>query len=82
MSDRERAKKSILERVGGIENDNVLRGIIFVMGDYAVRDNADERALYIAATLEEIITCNEIESLSKIYTFAKAFAEIEAEKAV
>lgn len=82
MSNVEQAKKSIIEKLAEIENENVLRSIIFVMGDYAVSKGGDERANYITAILFSIISCEKIENLSKIYTVAKTFAEIEADKAV
>lgn len=82
MSDREQKRKSILERVRKIENDNVLRSMCFVMGDYAVSKDGEERANYIAAILLKIVSCAEIENLAKLYSCAKAFSEIEAEKAV
>lgn len=82
MSDREQVRNSIIERLAEIKNDNVLRSIILVMGDYAVSENGEERANYITAILFSIIGCTEIKSLSKIYSFAKAFEKIEAEKAV
>lgn len=82
MNDTEKARKSIIEHLAEIKNDNVLRSIILVMGDYAVSKDGDERANYITAILFSIIGCEKIENLIKIYTVAKTFAEIEAEKEV
>ena len=82
MNDTEKARKSIIEHLAEIKNDNVLRSIILVMGDYAVSKDGDERANYITAILFSIIGCEKIENLIKIYTVSQTFAEIEAEKAV
>ena len=82
MNDREQARKSIIERLAEIENDNVLRSIVLVMGDYAVSKDGEKRANYITAILFSVVSCTEIENLSKIYSVAKALEEIEAEKAV
>ena len=82
MNDTEKARKSIIEHLAEIKNDNVLRSIILVMGDYAVSKDGDERANYITAILFSIIGCEKIENLIKIYTVAQTFDEIEAEKAV
>lgn len=82
MSDRENARKSILERVQKTENDNVLRSMVFILGDYEVNKDGEERANYIAAILLKIVGCAEIKNLRNIYTVAGTLAEIEAEKAV
>lgn len=78
MNDRENARKSITEHLAEVENDNVLRSMCFVLGDFLVQDNGDERASYIASILQNIILCKELENLSKIYVVAKVYAESEA----
>lgn len=82
MNDRERARKSIIERLAEIENDDVLRSIILVMGDYVISKDGEKRANYITAILFSVVSCTEIKNLSKICLVAKAFENIEAEKAV
>lgn len=82
MSDMKNARKSILERVQKTESDNVLRSMVFVLGDYEVSENGEERANYIAAILLKIVSCTEIKNLRNIYTVAGTLAEIEAEKVV
>lgn len=76
MSDREQAKKSIVEHVGAIENDNVLRSMIFVMGDYMVSDDGAERASYIMPIIRLLVCNADYKDLECVYSFVHAlFAE-------
>lgn len=72
MSDREKAKRSIVEHVGEIENDNVLRSMIFVMGDYMVSENPDERASYLTPILYRLVTMADCKTLQSVYSFVDA----------
>ena len=82
MNDTEKARNSIMKHLTEINCDDVLRSIIFVMGDYVVCEDGEERAGYITAILRNIVSCGKTENLCKIYSVARTLAEIEADKAV
>lgn len=73
MSDREQAKKSIVEHVGAIENDNVLRSMVFVMGDYMVSDDGAERANYIMPIIRLLVCNADHKALECVYSFVSAY---------
>lgn len=73
MSDREKAKKSIAEHVGEIENDNVLRSMIFVMGDYMVSDDGEERANYIMPIIRNLVCNADRKALECVYSFVSSY---------
>lgn len=73
MSEREKAKKSIAEHVGEIENDNVLRSMIFVMGDYMVNEDGAERANYIMPIIRNLVCNADHKALECVYSFVHAF---------
>lgn len=73
MSDREQAKKSIVEHVGAIENDNVLRSMVFVMGDYMTSDDGEERASYIMLIIRLLVCNADHKALECVYSFVSAY---------
>lgn len=80
MNEREKARKNIIKHLAEMENENVLRSMCFVLGDYAVSEDGEKRANYITAILQNVILCTEIENLKEIYIVAKFCAEFETGK--
>lgn len=77
MNETKQAKDSILKHIPNIDNDDVLRSVCLVVGDYMVCENGDERANYIASILLNIVRCENFQHLSNIYVFSKAVVEKE-----
>lgn len=70
--DGEQARQRVIEKIQSLENENVLRSICFVLGDYGIDEKGEERAVYITAILAGIASTNDIELLSTIYSFTAA----------
>ena len=78
MNNRERARKSIIKHLVEIEDDDVLRSIILIMGDYKLNENGEKRARCITEILFKIISCKKLETLDKIHIVARTFAGMDA----
>lgn len=66
------ARKAIISNVVEIENENVLRSMILIMGDYKVSENADERAGYLTLILYRLVTIANCKVLRHVYSFIDA----------
>lgn len=66
------ARNSIIANVAEIENENVLRSIVLIMGDYAVNENPDERASYLTPILYRLVTMADCKTLQSVYSFVDA----------
>lgn len=75
MSGREQAKNSIIKNIPKIDNDNVLRSVVFVIGDYLVSEEKEERANYITPILYLLVNNCDLDGLKRIYSFIKAVCD-------
>lgn len=66
------ARNSIIANVKEIENENVLRSMVLVMGDYVVNENGDERASYITPILYRLVANADCSILESVYLFVDA----------
>lgn len=66
------ARDAIIANMGKIENENVLRSIVLVMGDYTVNENGDERASYITPILYRLVARADCSILESVYLFVDA----------
>lgn len=73
--DGKKARSAIIANVADIENENVLRSIFLILGDYKVRENADERADYITPILYRLVTSADCEILKKVFLFVDAICK-------
>ena len=71
------ARNAIIANVADIENENVLRSIVLIMGDYAVRERevAEERANYITPILFRLVAKADCKTLEHIFLFVDALCE-------
>ena len=69
------ARNEIIKNVAKIENENVLRSFVLIMGDYADSENADERAEYITSILYRLVTKADRKVLRSIYSFVDALCK-------
>lgn len=66
------ARNIIIANVRQIENENVLRSMVLVMGDYAVNEDGDERASYLTLILYRLATKADCSILESVYAFVDA----------
>lgn len=65
-------RNAIISNIAEIENENVLRSMILIMGDYKVNENADERAGYLTPILYRLVTMADCKILRHVYSFVDA----------
>ncbi len=66
------ARNAIAANIGEIENENVLRSIVWVIGDYLAREDGDERASYLTPILYRLVTKADCNILESVYVFVDA----------
>lgn len=69
------ARSAIIENVAGIENENVLRSIALIMGDYVVSEDGTERANYITPIIFRIVAKADLNTLEHIFLFVDAICK-------
>lgn len=67
------ARDIIIANMERIENENVLRSIVLIIGDYLVSEDADERASYLTPILYRLVTKADCNILESVYAFVDAF---------
>lgn len=88
MKDRaefEHARQQAIDILQNMESENVIRSVLFVLGDYGVaesekgKEKAEERASYITGTFFYAANAETMDELQSVYSFTKAAIETAAE---
>lgn len=69
------ARNAIIKNVADIENENVLRSIALIMGDYVVSEDGTERANYITPIIFRLVTKADCKTLEHVFLFVDALCE-------
>lgn len=77
VRDRENARENIIRHIKEIEDENVLRSVVFILGDYMVSNDGEDRAKYITAITYNLAAKCDTRDLALIYAFANGFCEKE-----
>lgn len=75
--DRENARENIIRHIREIEDDNVLRSIVFILGDYVVSNDGENRAKYITAITYNLAANCDMRDLALICAFANEICKKE-----
>ncbi len=86
MKDRaefEHARQQAIDILQNMESENVIRSVLFVLGDYGVTESenkkeAAERANYITAIIYYAVNAETMDDLQSIYSYTKAVIEVTA----
>lgn len=81
-SEFEHARNKAIELLQNTDCENVVRSILFVLGDYAVtesRKEAEERAEYITSIIYYATSTVTMDALQYVHSFARGAARAKAE---